>query len=155
MDKEVEFKEIYQKYVKDIYRFSYFSLNNKENAEDITSDTFIRLYEYGLENLDNVRPWLYKVCRNLIYDRYYRSNMQKNNINIEENEFDELENIFGSKDLESAVLDSHTVDLIQKELETVDTLTAEIIVLRLNKDSIEGLKKSKIDLKLKRVSKVN
>jgi RNA polymerase sigma factor (sigma-70 family) len=131
MDKEVEFKEIYQKYVKDIYRFSYFSLNNKENAEDITSDTFIRLYEYGLENLDNVRPWLYKVCRNLIYDRYYRSNMQKNNINVEENEFDELENIFGSKDLESAVLDSHTVDLIQKELETVDTLTAEIIVLRL------------------------
>lgn len=54
-----------------IYRYCYFRLSNKQLAEDITQETFLRFFGQDI-NLDNDKklPYLYKIARNLCIDGY-------------------------------------------------------------------------------------
>ena len=44
------FGELYDYYVDDIYRFIFFRVNSKEDAEDLTSAVFLKTWNYFLEN---------------------------------------------------------------------------------------------------------
>jgi RNA polymerase sigma-70 factor (ECF subfamily) len=70
-DKEA-FAKLYDRYVKAIYRFVLLKLPSKEIAEDVTSDTFLRCWQYIQERkeIGNIRPFLYKIARNLVVDVY-------------------------------------------------------------------------------------
>ncbi|MBN2016393.1 RNA polymerase sigma factor [Candidatus Dojkabacteria bacterium] len=71
------FKFLYEKYVKAVYRYSYHRLGkNKELAEDVASETFVK----AIENFEKFKyqnkpfvVWLYTIAHNLIID-YYRKN---------------------------------------------------------------------------------
>ena len=45
------FHELYQKYAQDIYRFAYWLCGNAQDAEDITSETFVR----ALRSIDRIK----------------------------------------------------------------------------------------------------
>ncbi|MEK7473198.1 MAG: sigma-70 family RNA polymerase sigma factor [Patescibacteria group bacterium] len=66
------FGRLYDRYVTRIYRFVYLKLPSKEAAEDVTSETFLRFWQYALEQeeIRNVRALLYKFARNLVVDHY-------------------------------------------------------------------------------------
>lgn len=68
------FARIYDRYVKAIYRFAYLKLPGKEEAQDVTAETFTRAWQYLNENkqVTHVRALLYRIARNLIAD-FYRS----------------------------------------------------------------------------------
>lgn len=54
-----------------IYKYCYFKLNNRESAEDVTQETFLRYlerYEYG--NPVSALKYLYTIARNLCVDEY-------------------------------------------------------------------------------------
>ena len=57
---------IYKKYSKKIYNLAYRMTGNKDDASDITQDTFIQ----GFKSLDKFRgesqiyTWLYKIAKN-------------------------------------------------------------------------------------------
>ena len=67
------FGKLYDRYVNSIYRFVYLKLPSKEVAEDVTSETFLKGWQYiqRAETIDNVRALFYKIARHLIAD-YYR-----------------------------------------------------------------------------------
>jgi RNA polymerase sigma-70 factor (ECF subfamily) len=67
---EKDFLDAYEKYADDIYRHCYFRLYNKELAEDITQETFIKTWKYVTEGkeIKNIRAFLYRVAVNLIID---------------------------------------------------------------------------------------
>lgn len=67
------FGRLYDRYVTAIYRFVYLKLPSKEVAEDVTSETFLRGWQYiqQAEQIDNIRALFYKIARHLIAD-YYR-----------------------------------------------------------------------------------
>ena len=69
-NREKEFLDAYEKYADDIYRHCYFRVYNKELAEDITQETFIKTWKYILagQEIKNIRAFLYKVAVNLIID---------------------------------------------------------------------------------------
>lgn len=66
------FARLYDRYVTAIYRFVYLKLPSKEAAEDVTSEAFLRAWQYiqRAEQIENVRALLYKIARNLIADHY-------------------------------------------------------------------------------------
>lgn len=68
--KEKEFLSAYEKYADDIYRHCYFRVYNKELAEDITQETFIKTWKYIIagKEVKNIRAFLYRVAVNLIID---------------------------------------------------------------------------------------
>lgn len=66
------FGRIYDRYVAAIYRFVYLKLPSKEAAEDVTSETFLRFWQYIQQNNDvsHIRALLYRIARNLVVDMY-------------------------------------------------------------------------------------
>lgn len=68
------FARLYDRYVSAIYRFVLLKLPSKEDAEDLTSETFLKCFRFIQEGNDvkDIRSFLYKIARNGIAD-WYRS----------------------------------------------------------------------------------
>lgn len=67
------FAQLYDFYVEPIYRFVYFKLSNKEDAEDITSEVFLKTWNYLVTEQTHVNSFkhlVYKIARNRIIDVY-------------------------------------------------------------------------------------
>ncbi len=66
------FARIYDRYVKAIYRFAILKLPTEHDAQDITSEAFLKTWAH-IQNgghIEDIRAFLYKVTRNLIVDTY-------------------------------------------------------------------------------------
>ena len=74
------FTELYDLYIKRIYRFVYFKVSSKEEAEDITSEVFLKAWNYIINNsekeIKSFSGLLYKLARNAIIDMYRRRSTQ-------------------------------------------------------------------------------
>ena len=70
--------QIYDRYIERIYRFIFFKVSNQSDAEDIASETFLKVWQYIKEGqpVKNLNALLYSVARNLIID-YYRLRVKK------------------------------------------------------------------------------
>jgi RNA polymerase sigma-70 factor, ECF subfamily len=66
------FARIYDRYVAAIFRFVLLKLPSKEDAEDITSNVFLKCWQYLQERHDvtHVRALLYRIARTSIADWY-------------------------------------------------------------------------------------
>ncbi|UNK18286.1 sigma-70 family RNA polymerase sigma factor [Paenibacillus sp. N3/727] len=67
--KRDDLDRIYQKYMKDVYRYLYSLCRDHHMAEDILQETFYRAYLH-LENCkdDQVKPWLFRVAYHAFID---------------------------------------------------------------------------------------
>ncbi len=72
------YSKIYDLYVDKIYRFVFFKVNSKEDAQDLTSEVFLKTWQYIIsgKDIENLNAYLYKVARNLVID-HYRKAVQK------------------------------------------------------------------------------
>ncbi len=68
------FAALYDEYIKRIYRFVYFKVNNATEAEDITSEVFLKAWNYIINNdgaeIKSFSGLLYRIARNSIIDLY-------------------------------------------------------------------------------------
>ena len=64
--------ELYDRYVRQIYRFVYFKVSSREEAEDITADVFLKVWNYLQEHADikSFSGLLYRIARNAVVDVY-------------------------------------------------------------------------------------
>lgn len=77
-DIEKIFLSAYGDYAAKILRHIYFRVNNKSLSEDLTSETFMKAWNYLREGneVKNLKGFLYKIADNLIID-YYREKSQR------------------------------------------------------------------------------
>ncbi|MCX6780792.1 MAG: RNA polymerase sigma factor [Candidatus Magasanikbacteria bacterium] len=77
------YAELYDTYVAGIYRFISFKVSSKEEAQDLTSEAFLRAWHYLLESRDVVSfsSLIYRISRNLVID-HYRS--RRNYVSLDE-----------------------------------------------------------------------
>jgi RNA polymerase sigma-70 factor (ECF subfamily) len=72
------FGALYDRYVEAVYRYVYYRVRNDAEAEDLTSDVFMR----ALRAIPRYEPrqaflaWLYRIARNAVIDRSRRSRIQ-------------------------------------------------------------------------------
>lgn len=80
---------LYDMYVKQIYRFVYFKVGGREEAEDITSEVFLKAWQYLQDNREvkSFSGLLYKMARNAIIDLYRKRTSQPESLIID-TEFD-------------------------------------------------------------------
>lgn len=126
---EDTFTQIYNEYAGKIYRFSMFKLNNKENAEDIVSDTFVALHAANVEKIDNIQAWLFKVARNTMYDKHFKKDNITENINDEIEEYNQFE--IQQNELENQAITDLEKEIIHDNLLKLDKTTSEIIALKI------------------------
>jgi len=73
------FVKAYDLYIDEIYRFVFFKVGNREEAEDLTSAVFLKAWNYVQES-DNdlkfrtLKPLLYRIARTTVIDHYRRRN---------------------------------------------------------------------------------
>lgn len=74
------FVKAYDLYLNDIYRFVYFKVGSREEAEDLTSSVFLRAWDYiqsnTLKDYRTLKSLFYKIARNLIIDHYRKKSSQ-------------------------------------------------------------------------------
>ena len=68
------FGMLFDKYSDKIYRFIYYKVINKELAEDLTSQCFLKAWEqiFAGRKIKTFQAWVYRIARNLVVD-YYRT----------------------------------------------------------------------------------
>ncbi|MFN8411123.1 MAG: RNA polymerase sigma factor [Anaerolineales bacterium] len=68
------FHELYEKYAQDIYRFAYWLCGNIQDAEDITSETFVRALTSADEiRTETVKGYLLTIAKNLTFKKLNQS----------------------------------------------------------------------------------
>ena len=88
------FGELYDFYAPRVYRFVRLKVDSQETAQDVASETFLRIWKYLQEQKkirERFQALLYKIARNLVID-FYRSRSVRE-ILIEDNleEFSDVE----------------------------------------------------------------
>jgi len=67
---------LYDLYVNQIYRFVLYKLSNREEAEDVTSEVFLKAWQYLIDTdtegtaHESFRPLIYTIARHKIIDTY-------------------------------------------------------------------------------------
>lgn len=69
------FNFIYEQYMPSVYRYIFLLVRNKEIAEDLTQDTFMKVYTHlqTFSNHASIHTWIIQIARNTTYD-YFRKN---------------------------------------------------------------------------------
>ena len=72
-------EDLYEEYGRYIYHLCLKLTRNKEEAEDVMQDVWVKVVRYSdrLEDVDHVKGWLTTICMNTFRDRY-RKNVRHN-----------------------------------------------------------------------------
>lgn len=73
----MDFEAIYEAYFERIYKYMLYMTSDAALAEDLTQETFIKLYKSHLRNEASISTYLHRITRNLVYDSYRRKALIK------------------------------------------------------------------------------
>lgn len=120
---------IYNQYMADIYRYCFARLENKEQAEDITAETFVTLLTVkDITQIENIKFWLIGVARNKLIDKYRKAEARlSSDMDLETAE---IIGLTEKETLEEIQIEAELLEEIKHELQTLDEITREILVLR-------------------------
>lgn len=127
------FAKLYDELASRIYRFVFFKVNNVEEAEDITSQVFLKVWHYiqeGEEEIRSIRAFVYRITRNLIID-YYRTKSQS--LPLEYKTIQDDERILSQlvdKSLREEMEQKSDLVIMYKALQQLKDEYREIIVLK-------------------------
>ena len=120
---DLQKEEIYRNYYGKIYGYIRSKINNTQNAEDLTADVFVKIYE-KIDSFDeskaSLSTWIFTITRNTLTD-FYRTHRT----------FDEIpETKDDGYSVEDDVCNGEMLEALATALEKLDEREREIIVLR-------------------------
>lgn len=127
------FGKLYEEYVDAIYRYIYFRIGSKAEAEDFTDEVFVRAWEALPEFQPNASysfsAWLYRIAHNLVVDSY----RQRSPVTFSQDELDKNRTRLPSVEEEAQV--RHEAANLIKAVQKLSDVEQDVIVLRF----VEGL----------------
>jgi len=121
------FGQFYDLYVTRIYRFIFFKVNSVSDAQDITSEVFLKLWQCIKDGKDikNLNAFTYTIARNSVIDFYRQNNKVEEQIQDEHTNIPDEE-----KDLlKKQIMDSELSDVL-KGLDHLKDEYKEVIILK-------------------------
>jgi RNA polymerase sigma-70 factor (ECF subfamily) len=123
-------------YKKKIYSYLYLLLKDRETAEELAQDTFVKAYfKANTLKTNNIRPWLYKIATNLA-----RTEWRKNKISKHHSLPDSYRELFTFEpDYEAELLTSELINSLEDKyripflLKNMDNFSYEDIAIILKK----------------------
>ncbi|MBI2463048.1 MAG: RNA polymerase sigma factor [Candidatus Spechtbacteria bacterium] len=147
------FSRVYDEYADQIFRFLFLKTNSRETAQDLSSEVFLRMWNYlisknghkavfiaqessvltSLGGIQNVRAFLYKTARNCLID-YYRK--QRPTVSYED--------MLAAPETHGGIDEAHAINIdvensldiarIRQALSEIGEETAEIVTLHYLED---------------------
>jgi RNA polymerase sigma-70 factor (ECF subfamily) len=119
----VSFHQLYNHYVKDVYRFSYWLTGDSDEAKDITSETFVRVWtSTGEIRVESVKAYLFTIARNLYL---HTKRKTKRSVRLEE----EMRDTALQPDQAAAVRSE--LDEVMKALQTLSEIDRTVFIMRI------------------------
>ncbi len=127
--KKRKFVKLYNQNASKVYRFLFLKTNSKQDAEDLASEAFFKLWEYIQQRnqIDNPRALLYSIANNLLVD-YYRKKPQKEILAEPENPA--LAKIEDKKHFKDRISLNSEIKEIQQALKKIKPTYQNIIIWR-------------------------
>lgn len=77
-----QFDVLYETYHQDLFSFLYYLVNNREQAEDLLQEVYIRIYKsYAtFEGKSSERTWLFSIARHVAIDSFRKNSGWKKRI---------------------------------------------------------------------------
>jgi len=154
---ENKFIELYQEHAPKLFKYCYFRVHSKEDAEDLAGQVFTKTWDYLAQgnSIENMRAFLYRSAHNLIVD-FYKTSKKDREISIHNFGEDTID----IPDTTDIAGDAETKSLVQEvtaKLEMLPDAYREIIILRyINELSIAeiaettGMTENNVSVKLHR-----
>ena len=66
------FQKVYDSFARKVLNFIYRMVSSLEEAEDLTQETFVTVYQKlgSLKDNSKFEPWLFRIARNYVYQKY-------------------------------------------------------------------------------------
>lgn len=127
---EEAFISFYQEHAPKLFKYCYFRVHSKEDAEDLAGKVFMKTWDYLVagNTIDSIRAFLYRSAHNLIVD-FYKTSKHSREVPLHDTEgkpIDIPDDASFVKDLETREL----VTEVQEKLKDLPDQYREIIVLR-------------------------
>lgn len=123
-------EDIFKMYGKDVYRFIYWLIKNKQVSEDLAQETFIKVLKYK-NNFDsrkgNFKAWLFTIARNTTYD-YIRA--QKKNMAHEADADIEVITVNANESPDELARKSLEKQMLFKLLNKLESHEKEVVYLK-------------------------
>ncbi len=126
---EEAFGKLYDKYSQLIYRFIVLRLNSREDANDLTSEVFLKAWQYlvtGKKNIDNFKAWLYRLAGNLVIDHYRQSGRELQV--LDEGQWNKI--IDETYNLEAQIKQKEDARWLRQAMEKLSQDERELLVMR-------------------------
>lgn len=122
------FGELYDLYHDRIYRFVLFKIGNKEDAQDLTAEAFLKCWDHINRNkpITNLNALLYSIGRNLVIDHYRR---QKAKYEISEETVEAIPDL-KSEDIIKNIEVKNESEIVFKALDVLNGQYKEILILK-------------------------
>ncbi|MGV8092157.1 MAG: RNA polymerase sigma factor [Mangrovibacterium sp.] len=137
----LSFDQIFSKYNKKVYTFSFRNLKNREDAEGIVQEVFFNLWKdrEKLKEIKNLDAWIFTICFNTIRKHFRQLTREKKHLQ----KFAE----FSSEEDNATITAIEYNDLLEKAEEIIEQLPLrqKTIFLLSKKD---GLSNDEISVKL-------
>ena len=125
------FGAIYDAYVDRVYRFIYFKVGTAEQAEDLTSETFLKAWQYlkDKKEVPHLQALLYSVARSVVIDHYRATSKEQANVSLDEHVADESVDVASEKFLKDVETNFDVTKVLEK-LRGLKEEYRDVIVMR-------------------------
>jgi len=133
------FAELVDLYKDKIYHHAYRMLGNRQEAEDVSQDTFLRLYNnlHRYDETQKFSTWIFRICTNLCIDRLRKRRPTYSlDAEVTDGEGNDYYAMMPSDEdtPEKQVIVSETQQSIRKAVETMPEKYKSIVMLRYLQD---------------------
>lgn len=116
-------RDLYKKYYRELYLYLYSLCKNKELAEDLLQETFLKAILSLKDSHTNMRAWLYLVARNLYFNHSKKQKQQSN--------FDEISDVVSEEtDVLDKIIEIDKKRILYNALQSIDRRKSEVLVLQ-------------------------
>jgi len=128
-DKAKWIQEAVERHEGELLRYALRLLKNIERAREVVQETFLRLWKIKPEKVEgHLRPWLFKVCRNLSFDILRRDKKMENIEN------EQLVADPAAKDLDKEILKKTRMYTVKDAIGMLSRKQQEVLVLKFQND---------------------
>lgn len=132
----MDIEKIYRIYFEDVYRFLLSLSKNKDIAQDITSETFLKVIYNSkkIENTTNIKAYIFTTAKNT-YINYYK----KNKLMITTDDIEKFDQ--GIDSFEESLIEDDKLKILRNAIDKLDEPYKSITKLRLNDLSFKEIGK--------------
>lgn len=124
-----EWEKIYNEDSEYVYRYIYGMVYNSDDANEILQETFYRAIKHGKKGVKNMRAYLIRIARNIVYDNWRKRKKEEEEM----------------RDVEKGETDTNLRLDIEKAIKGLSPEYREVFVLK----EINGMNYEEIAVQLK------